>query len=411
MYNKINMDLECNLASSMNRKDEMSGSTSKIICTNGSTTEDNSELNVSNKLLDVEQNDTDQNTDISDTESTVTIGEISADEYYDEIIYGKHPVIREELHSTDQNEQSGSSNYINVVNNDENDNSDGNRENLGAEYLIALDISLALPTITKVHRRIRAQIREQPRHRGGHGRTLEDTVCHRQACNISDIPFTPRNKQRAAAIEAAAKIAKSGTKRKHPNNEKVDTTVYYSCGHREKITGTSLKHIGIKTPMNMKESRLLDQRLMKTNLYLLKVPAALTVDQIINDFRRKANLSEESDLSFDLVFTAFNHAVPAWCLYYIEKIQYNEIIKKYPNRQLSELYGLAHLFRFIMCLPRLYQRMKPDFTEFNVRVTELMNGLMDYLVEENLRVDNENDYEHVMPEYYQLTYGSIENQT
>jgi len=174
----------------------MSGSTSKIICTNGSTTEENSELNVSNKPIDVEHSDTDQNMDISDSESTVTIGEISADEYYDEIIYGKKPaVIHEELHDTDQNEQSGSSNYINVVNNDGSDNSDGNRENLGAIDLIILDTSLALPTIAKAPRRVRVQTREQPRHHRSYGRTLEDTSCHRQACNIAeDMPVTPRSK-------------------------------------------------------------------------------------------------------------------------------------------------------------------------------------------------------------------------
>lgn len=38
--------------------------------------------------------------------------------------------------------------------------------------------------------------------------------------------------------------------------------------HREKIGGTSLKHIGIKTPAIMKESRLLDERLMKTTCYV-----------------------------------------------------------------------------------------------------------------------------------------------
>jgi len=110
------------------------------------------------------------------------------------------------LYSTDQNEQSGSSNYINVVNNDDSDNNDDgdnnydsdsndvDRENLGAEDLIVLDISLALPTITKAHRRIHAQIREQPRHNGSHELTLENIVCHRQACNNLVMPVTPRSK-------------------------------------------------------------------------------------------------------------------------------------------------------------------------------------------------------------------------
>ncbi|XP_022180170.1 uncharacterized protein LOC111040539 isoform X2 [Myzus persicae] len=355
--------------------------------------------------------------DISDSESTVSISEISVDENYDEIKFGKQAAVHEELYSTDQNEQSGSSNYVNVVNNNDSDDIDYDEENVEGEDLIAYDISLALPTIHEhTHNRVHTreytldQSHEQLTHQQRYEHTLEKNSCHRPACNKIVTPVTRRNKPRAAAIEAAAKIAIYFTKKKQPNSKRNGTTLYYSCGHREKIGGTSLKHIGIKTPAIMKESRLLDERLMKTTCYVSKLPAALTVHQILHDFQKKANLCVDFDLSMDLIFTAFNHALPAWCLYSIEKLQYDEIIKKYPNRQVSELYGLAHLFRFIVCLPRLYNKMRPHHTEFNVRVTAFMNELMDYVIEENLRVDIEKDYEHVMPEYHRLNYWHIQHQ-
>lgn len=168
----------------------MSGSTSKIICANGSTTEGNSELNVPNKPLDVEQCHTDEIMGISDSESIVTIGEVSDDEYYDEIIFDKQPVVPEELYSTDQNEQSGSPNYVNVGNNDASDNSDSDGENLEGEDLIVNDISLALPAVTQEHSPVDHESHEQPTQRQSH----ENTVCHRHACNNLVMPVTPLSK-------------------------------------------------------------------------------------------------------------------------------------------------------------------------------------------------------------------------
>lgn len=41
-----------------------------------------------------------------------------------------------------------------------------------------------------------------------------------------------------------------------------------------------------------------------------------------NFFSRCAN----AEVTMDLIFTAFNSALPAWCLYFIEKVQYDEVI-------------------------------------------------------------------------------------
>ncbi|XP_026819869.1 uncharacterized protein LOC113558571 [Rhopalosiphum maidis] len=399
------------------------------MCATRSTNIDNSELNEMPQHIIEQTKNTDINMEISDDESTVTIGELSVDEYYDDIIHGRQ-LVHAELYCADQNEKSESSNIVNSVNNEDSDeDSDYDEENLEGEALIVNDIQLSLPTVAQVNRHNRAHIREnahdhtnnqvhgqarenthvQPTHNQNYVHTLKNTVCHRQACNNLVMPIKPkpRNKPRAAAIEAAAKIAKASTKKKNIHRKINSTKIYYSCGHREKIGGTPLKFIGIKTPMIMKESRILDERLMKTTFFLLKLPASLTVHQILSDFQRKANVRPEV---MNLIFTAFNYALSAWCLYFIEKRQYNKIVKKYPNRQMSELYGLAHLFRFIATLPRLYHQMRPYRSEFCVHVTEFMNKLMDYLVEENLQVDIENDYEHAKPEYHRLTYWSIRNQ-
>lgn len=175
--------------------DEISGSTSIIKCANGLTAEENSEFNVSNKPLDIEQSDMHQNIDISDSESTVTIGEISVEEYFDEIVYGKKPVVHEELYSTDQYEQSGSSNYVNAVNNYDSDNSDD--ENPGAYYFI-YNLRLPFPTAVQVHRPNRAHTPEntndQHTHRQTLGRTILHKVCHRQACKNVVFPLKSRSK-------------------------------------------------------------------------------------------------------------------------------------------------------------------------------------------------------------------------
>lgn len=174
--------------------DEISGSTSIIKCANGLTAEENSELNVSNKPLDIEQSDIDQNIDNSDSESTVTIGEISADEYYDEIAYGKKPVVHEELYSTDQYKQSGSSHYVNVVNNDGSNNSYGENPSLIS------NIRYPLPTYAQVNRLNREHNRQNTHDQHTYRQSLEPgltiipKVCHRQACNNLVLPLRPRGK-------------------------------------------------------------------------------------------------------------------------------------------------------------------------------------------------------------------------
>uniref|UniRef100_A0A2S2P2D1 NuA4 complex subunit EAF3 n=1 Tax=Schizaphis graminum TaxID=13262 RepID=A0A2S2P2D1_SCHGA len=420
----------------------MSESTSNIICANRSTNKENSELNVFNEMSHIidQTKNTDENMEISDDESIVTIGELSVDEYYDDIIHGKQRV-HTELDCANQNEKSESSNNVNNVeksessnnvNNVNNEDSDEDSdeesdydENLEGQALIVNDIHSSLPTVAQVNRHIRenahdhtneqvhGQAREnthvQPAHNQNYVHTLKNTVCYRQACNNLVMPIKPKlHKQRAAAIEAAAKIAKSAIKKKNDFHRKINSTkIYYSCGHREKISDSPLKFIGIKTPRIMKESRLLDERLMKTTFFLLKLPASLTVQQIFNNFQRKVKARQDV---MNLMFASFNYALSSWCLYFIEKRQYDKIIKKYPNREKSELYGLAHLYRFIATLPRLYNQMRPQRPEFCIHVTCFINRLLNYLVEENLQVDIENDYEHASSEYHRLTYKSIHNQ-
>jgi hypothetical protein len=198
--------------------DKILESTSNIICANRSTNKDNSELNVFNDILlnlmshIIEQTkNTDKNMEISDDESTVTIGELSADEYYDDIVHGRQ-LVHAELYCADQNEKSESSNNVNSVNNEDSDEDSDYDENLEGEALIVNDIHFSLPTVAQVNRHNRAYIREhahnhtneqvngqarentyvQPTHNQNYVHTLKNTVCYRQACNNLVMPIKPK---------------------------------------------------------------------------------------------------------------------------------------------------------------------------------------------------------------------------
>lgn len=195
--------------------DKISQSKSNIICANRSTNKDNLELNVFNEMSHIieQTKNTDKNMEISDDESTVTIGELSVDEYYDDIIYGRQRV-HAELYCADQNEKSEeSSNNVNTVNNEASDeDSDYDEENLEGEALIVNDIHFSLPSVARVIRHNPAYIREhahnhtneqvngqarenthvQPTHNQNYVHTLKNTVCYRQACNNLVMPIKPK---------------------------------------------------------------------------------------------------------------------------------------------------------------------------------------------------------------------------
>jgi len=166
----------------------MSESTNNVICDYGSSTQAN--LNASNEVpLDIDRrtSDTDQNMEMSDDESTVTISENSADEYFDVITFGGN-VVYDELYSADQNKQNESSNNVNVVNNeenDDNDDSDYNEEDFLGNVLIANDIYSAEPNIAEIHRHNSGYTHDHTHHqtRGQDECLRVNRVCHRQECN------------------------------------------------------------------------------------------------------------------------------------------------------------------------------------------------------------------------------------
>jgi len=122
----------------------------------------------------LEPYDTEHVMEISDSESTITIGEMSGDDHFDEEFFGDQLVAHEELFgnqlvaheelfdnqlvaheelcSSNQNKQSGSSNCVNVVNNDGSNNSDVDGVNLEGEDWIVADIISEFPLITPVRR-------------------------------------------------------------------------------------------------------------------------------------------------------------------------------------------------------------------------------------------------------------------
>ncbi|XP_050423753.1 uncharacterized protein LOC126835300 [Adelges cooleyi] len=162
-----------------------------------------------------------------------------------------------------------------------------------------------------------------------------------------------------------------------------------------------LKDYGLDFPDCCVRIYIEDHHLVEDDRYIFTLPARLSVYMIFCDYARKFPVCMDT---LNVMLDAFNQGLGVWCLHRIEKLQYQQILEKYPDRTVSHIYGLPHLVRFLMCLPKLFHLMKNDCVDFVPNVTHFARGLFIYLADEDFHIDVDRDYQPVMPDYFRLTY-------
>ncbi|XP_050425745.1 uncharacterized protein LOC126836420 isoform X2 [Adelges cooleyi] len=179
---------------------------------------------------------------------------------------------------------------------------------------------------------------------------------------LSDHPtsYIPR----AAAVKATAAIAKHSTKHKRLK------TCEHEMERRRKIVKecngsdedeTDLEDYGILLNDVFINIYLEDEFLIVEDRCLVYLPAKPTVYNILCDYANK----KSADLDvLNIVLDAFNQALAMWCLRRIEKLQYQEMVERFPGRPMFHIYGLPHFVRFILCLPKLFRIMEKDSPRF-----------------------------------------------
>jgi len=309
-----------------------------------------------------EMSDDEDSIMLSDDE-TISIGEISVDDYYDEKKCDDNffKIEKTPKHNVPLESNNGANIELVVTNN---------------ETLRPLQSEIILAS-----------------------KNLLEEVPPRVESPVRDIPKV----KRTSAIKARVAIIKSNPKRRTKialEREKRRISIIERGGEPNKRRPKSLRAHGLITSNIFNEIYIRHEEMLNIYNYLTCVPARRTVDEIVTSYtiRKKACWT-----TLDYFLHSFNGALQPWCLQKIEKIQFQNTKRRYPNTPLSKLYGLPHLVHFIVSLPLLFLKMSVYGLDFENQMCEFTRGLMAFIDEENMHKDVIN-YQNVMPEEYRMTY-------
>lgn len=231
----------------------------------------------------------------------------------------------------------------------------------------------------KVRRKIqRKQPRLAPKNRKERRPTTGSRNSHRFVIHFSDSTFedstsrsstpskevvkdtTPRSRGSSVKPTASSSTPASketnktadddATKRKRP---RLDTSV--SNEGEEKINKTE---INISIPKELKTYLVDDWHAINTQHKLVELPAKITVEEIVEKYKqhKKAKSSASGgknqsceDIS-NGILEYFNVMLGSQLLYKVERMQYSDMLSKYPDKPMSQIYGAFHLLRLFVKL-------------------------------------------------------------
>jgi len=114
----------------------------------------------------------------------------------------------------------------------------------------------------------------------------------------------------------------------------------------------------IELPSTIK-LRLIDDWQQMNNKYLVSLPRKPDVSEILVSYQTQASSTMDSPQRSSLIEILsqikeyFDKALGTILLYRFERHQYSEILKTYPNKSLTEIYGVEHLLRLLVKFPQL----------------------------------------------------------
>jgi mortality factor 4-like protein 1 len=132
---------------------------------------------------------------------------------------------------------------------------------------------------------------------------------------------------------------------------------------------------------------------------LIKLPRIPSVHEILTSYihQYQENMNSQiNEVILDLQ-NYFNKSLGILLLYRFERQQYREILKTYPNKKLSEIYGVEHLLRLFVKFPQLLSSVEIEQQSLEViklAITNLIKYIADNLITHILPA-----YEPASPQY------------
>lgn len=159
--------------------------------------------------------------------------------------------------------------------------------------------------------------------------------------------------------------------------QRLDTSV--SNEGEERINRTE---INITIPKELKTYLVDDWHAINAQHKLVEIPAKITVEDIVERYKQRKAKSGGTvgkgqsceDIS-NGILEYFNVMLGSQLLYKVERTQYADILQKFPDKPMSQIYGAFHLLRLFVKLGTVLSFTTLD--KNNIRV--LIDHLKDFL--------------------------------
>lgn len=197
-------------------------------------------------------------------------------------------------------------------------------------------------------------------------------------------------------------------------------TLLFVFSRKKRRTDTSVEtedqyiskvEVKIKIPDELKPWLVDDWDAINRQNKLLDIPAKKTVKDIIEDYMQfkkasKANTQNKEAAITDVtcgLISYFNVMLGSQLLYKSERPQYADILQKYPDRPMSDIYGSFHLLRLFVRLGSMLA-----FTSLDEKSVALLlvniTDFQKYLVKNSTSLFNMTHFVNVSPEYYRKAH-------
>lgn len=196
--------------------------------------------------------------------------------------------------------------------------------------------------------------------------TLDDASTSRSSTPSKDVAkdTTPRSRGSSVKPSASTSTIPANRDSNKPIDEDVikkkrqrlDTSV--SNEGEEKINKTE---INISIPKDLKTYLVDDWHAINSQHKLAELPAKITVEEIVEKYKQHKKTKSSSsgsaggkgqsceDIS-NGILEYFNVMLGSQLLYKVERTQYADILQKYPDKPMSQIYGAFHLLRLFVKL-------------------------------------------------------------
>jgi mortality factor 4-like protein 1 len=242
--------------------------------------------------------------------------------------------------------------------------------------------------------------------------TLDDASTSRSSTPSKDVPkdSTPRSRGSSQKPTASTSTTTSKESNKVDDDvikkkrQRLDTSV--SNEGEEKINKTE---INISIPKDLKSYLVDDWHAINTQHKLVELPAKITVEEIVDKYKQfKKSKSGGSgggkgqsceDIS-NGILEYFNVMLGSQLLYKVERTQYADILQKYPDKPMSQIYGAFHLLRLFVKLGTVLSFTTLDKNNIRVLIGHL-GEFLEYLKSEQKEFFNMSSFNHHQTSEYQ----------